>query len=487
MKRTISAILAAFSALSFAACGTSGSKITDTTVPYDSEITESTETAPGTNIPSDAFYDGKPFRILCIKGGYFGDDVEKMDLSVGDILYQEKYKRLSKIEDTLGVDFKFTAMDNDAVPGAIRSAVNSGSDEYEMTSGLASHMASLVYEDLFVPVNDLTYIDLENPWWNKEYIESVSFDGKNPYILFGGINYNSIERTTCVFVNVPLLEDKAQVQLSELHETVLDGEWTIDKMYEMMSVMYHDENGNGNNDAGDTFGLINAGADTFNYMAFGAGLRFVSRDENGYPELSVNNDRTFDLMDKLLTVFRANENSFNVGSYSNECNAFSNGQSLFMVQRFFVASWGNMREMKQDYSIVPVPKFSEDIDNYHSVIGDLVQWHTVPVTAEDLDMISAVLETMAYEGYENLVPAYYDSTLKLKYTRGDDLDTQSRILDIITENARTDFLYINPVGPMKRIFKDVFSRGQNNLASLYASYESSALASFVSMREFCEQ
>ena len=484
MKKVLSTVLALSMLLVISGC-TSNEKVSDTS---DTTIIEpavsDNENAKKPFIPDDAFYNGDEFRVLCIDGMYFGDDVEKMDLEKADVLEKAKYDRLQIVEENLGVDFKFSGVANNDVPTMIRGAVNAGSNDYEMTSGLAQHMASLVYEGLFVPVSELVYVDLEQPWWNKEYIESVSYDIYNPYILFGGINYNAIERTTCVFVNVPLLEDKAQISLSDLQKLVLEGKWTLDIMNEMISGIYSDTNGNTVKDMGDTFGFISSGSGSFNYMAFSSGLEFTSRDADGYPELALNNERTYDLVEKLLSLFINNEDTLNTLSYADNVNAFTNGYSLFMIQRFFVSSWGQMREMKQDYSILPIPKLDEDIDNYHSVVGELVQWHTVPITATDLDMISVVLEMLAYEGYERVVPAYYDTTLKLKYSRGDDLDTQSKILDIITDNARTDFFYINPTGSMQNIFKDIYWLGQNNFASLYAGYESSAEAAFESMREF---
>lgn len=78
------------------------------------------------------------------------------------------------------------------------------------------------------------------------------------------------------------------------------------------------------------------------------------------------------------------------------------------------------------------------------------------------------------------------ATLKLKYTRGDDLDTASRMIDIITENQYTDFLGANALGGMEQIFTQVVKSGQNTFASTYASLEGVANATIQQFVEALE-
>lgn len=72
------------------------------------------------------------------------------------------------------------------------------------------------------------------------------------------------------------------------------------------------------------------------------------------------------------------------------------------------------------------------------------------------------------DGYNTVTPLYYEQALKLKYTRGDDIDSQSKIIDMIVEGARTDFTYINNVGNIAGIFYNCVKAGQNSFASRYA-------------------
>ena len=129
--------------------------------------------------------------------------------------------------------------------------------------------------------------------------------------------------------------------------------------------------------------------------------------------------------------------------------------------------------MKDEYGILPLPKYDESIDGYHSTVEILVQWGGVPVTVTDPDLVSATAEALAYYSRIYTTPAYYETTLKLKQTRD---DSSMEMLDMIMAGRDTDFLFVNNLGGMGNIFASVFNAGQNNFASLYASNEMAANA-----------
>ena len=141
--------------------------------------------------------------------------------------------------------------------------------------------------------------------------------------------------------------------------------------------------------------------------------------------------------------------------------------------------------MTDDYGIVPMPKFDEDIDGYTSVETNNVQWGAVPVTCERVEMTSATLECLAYEGYLHLIPAYFENNLKLRFTRGD-LSYEAKMLDIIAESVDTDFIYVNTLGGLGNIFKEVFQEGENIFASTYDSYAPLAQARLDKLIEAAE-
>ncbi|MBQ8551643.1 MAG: hypothetical protein IJ428_02385 [Clostridia bacterium] len=270
----------------------------------------------------------------------------------------------------------------------------------------------------------------------------------------------------------------------DLYDLVYNGEWTIDKMAELASQVYEDANGNTINDFDDIHGLVQFGASSFNWMAFSSGIDFTTRDEDGYPELNLNNETTLALCDKLLAFLTNNEAVYKHNDNHEHVWKFSNGKALFLQNRFFLTGWEQLRTMEQDYGILPMPKYDESIEGYHSTVEALVQWGGVPVTAADPVFVSAVAEAYAYEGRQRITPAYYETTLKLKQTRD---DASMEMLDMIMAGRDTDYLFINPLGGMNEVFNKVFNSNQNSFASQYASLEMAANATLQGLIEDYEE
>jgi hypothetical protein len=63
------------------------------------------------------------------------------------------------------------------------------------------------------------------------------------------------------------------------------------------------------------------------------------------------------------------------------------------------------------------------------------------VTAHKSEAIGAVFESMAFESYRSVLPAYYETALKIKYTRNATEDALV-IIDMIHANVTTDFGYV---------------------------------------------
>lgn len=474
MKKTrlISALLAVM--LLGTACGPAGAGGETTT---DTQISTDTS-APAEDLtdglPEDLNYGDEVINILNMQyiiSGPKDYDPDNADISQQDVAVQEAnyYRRLA-VESRLGVKLNFIEESSyNKIPNMVRQSINAGSDDYDMVFSVANQQVTLSQEGLYLPISELTYVDLDKPWWNKEYIESVSVNVNNPYILFGDITFNTIQRTCAVFFNKQMLEERFNMTDEDMYELVLDGKWTIDKMTEFASAVYEDD-GNTVKDANDTYGLVSWEINAFEWLAYSAGLEFTSRNEDGYPVLNLNTEKTVDLCDKLLKLFNG-EHAFVADSNDGQVNMFAEGKSLFSVNRLFLADWNQLRTMQDDYGIIPMPKFDESTDGYHSAVESYVQWGAVTVTTPDPDMISAVAESMAYEGYQRVTPAYYETALKLKFTRGEDVDTEAKIIDIISKGAYTDFLYINQLDGLGTIFANIYRVNQNNFASLYASTE----------------
>lgn len=477
-NRIVSLVLLFTTIFAFVACGAQGGTDPSGSDTANGENTEIPESEITPDIPDDLKFSGETVTVM--SGEWVMTSVDTLE-EAPDPVWQAKYYIDLHVEDRFDITIDYVAIAPfQEVTTHARQTVNSGSQDYQLIGAPAQTQVHLINEGLYHSIDKLEYIDLDKPWWNREYIESVSFHKDELYVLFGDITYNTIERSTCVFFNINLLEEKLGMQPTDLYNLVYEGKWTIDKFAELVSQVYEDD-GNTIRDAGDTYGLVANWEESFNWMAYGAGLSFTDRDENGYPVVNMYSEKTVDLVEKLCKLFFANDGtSYTVGSE----NAFGGGKALFVVNRFFLTSWEQFRTMEDDYGFLPIPKYDESVEGYHSPVESLVWWTTVPVTVENTEMVSAVAETMAYEGRLYLRPAYYETTLKLKQTRDDE---SMKMIDLIMSGRDTDYLYINSTGGVGDIFKSVFRARQNNFASEYARLEPAALQTISNLIETYEE
>jgi len=482
-KRIVSLWILSAMLLGFTACGSAEDE-----VEYVASDVNKIFLAP--TIPEDVRFDDMELRCLGMETLVEGANGTE-DAPVGAVS-QELYDRNRRCEERFGITITFTNHGTgwgETMPKAIRQSAQSGSNDYDVVFSTASVQVPLINEGLYLPISEYDYwIDLDQVWWNKGYIESVSLNSEAQYALFGNLTYNQIERTCAVFANTTKLNDQHNIQDKDLFELVLSGKWTLDKFTELVNMGYRDLNGNSKKDDGDMFGAVDFGGRS--YAAFSAGLEFSTRDDEGYPVITMNNERTVKLVEKLANLFGPqNQNVYIHNDNHGHVQYFGDGKALFLCNRMFLASWNQIREMRDDFVILPYPKFDENIDGYHCVVETLVQWGCVTNTIEDdkLEMVSAAMEQMCYDGYQNVTPIYFENDLKLKYSRGDDVDTQSQILDIIVQGARTDFLFINNVGSITGAMTDSINKGQNNFASIYDSRKAAAEAALETMIEKYEE
>ena len=136
--------------------------------------------------------------------------------------------------------------------------------------------------------------------------------------------------------------------------------------------------------------------------------------------------------------------------YTDVNMAFKNGNILF-YQHCLNVPVGHLRDMEDDYGILPMPKYDEKQETYISFMN---AWTTgfvgIPSTA-DFERSAFMMEAMGYAGYEMFREPVYDITLKTKGARDNESE---RIIDIIIETAYIDINSIYNFGNSFGILRD---------------------------------
>jgi hypothetical protein len=190
----------------------------------------------------------------------------------------------------------------------------------------------------------------------------------------------------------------------------------------------------------------------------------------------MNNERTVNYVNKLYDLYYEND-GIRIFPSAEETNnvvlpaKFMRDELLFLFGWFYTSEL--LRDMPADYGLIPNPKLDESQPNYLSLAHDIVPLYSLPVTCSKIEAAGAVLEAMAFESYKSVLPAYYETALKIKYTR-DATEDAIKIIDMIHANVTTDFGY-------------VYNYALNNVGLILRDLMGSRSADFVSRFERIEE
>jgi len=94
------------------------------------------------------------------------------------------------------------------------------------------------------------------------------------------------------------------------------------------------------------------------------------------------------------------------------------------------------------------------------------------------------MEEMAFLGWRDVTPTYYEVALKVKYIRDSD-DLSLRIIDTIANAATTDFAYIYnyALDGVGLIMRKLMGDKNADIASYYASIEPAVQTKFNTLIE----
>ncbi|MCD7776270.1 MAG: hypothetical protein LUH54_02735 [Firmicutes bacterium] len=468
MKKILSALLALLVIcvpVIFSACSDSAdNEGTDTTTAADDTAAgtggdETEEVVETLDIPNVTYPD-YTYTILCHTDVAYNYGSVDFDEPSDDAREQALYQRGVAVEELLEctIDMKQAAI-GDGVYQLFKTDVDAGLDTYAMIINNNSYTCSAVGSGYCLNVDELEYIDLSKSWWNDDCTEQLAIGG-NHYMIAGDIALSDKECIWAVYFLKDVLEEVASDV--NIYDLVLSGEWTWDQMYSISKLAVRDVNGNGTRDQNDRYGITTHWE---NWAASwqAAGLKLVTLDSNGIPQVSWGTDEFFEVFEDIKTIMNdtdtvsPNDDSFIYTSVLQ-------GQTLFATE--VVAHAMNYRDSEYDFGIVPYPKYSADQERYYSYVAVWACVCSFPLTTSNFERTSVITEALAYYGQEYLMPAYYETQLQSRFIRDEE---SADMLDIIFEHRSYDLgVYFDWGSAYSKL-----SDADANPATLYASLSKS--------------
>jgi len=405
---------------------------------------EAAETRISPNLP-EANFNGHVFTVLANRDesdDRLEPDPREITVEVEnaeDPIKDAVYKRNAVLKDKYNIDFAMvTNTDENSV---LRKTVNSGDSTYDAVIMFNNNVPTAVNGGYLTNVANLTYIDLDKPWWDPA-VNSMSIDNKN-YLLAGDMLILDNEATNALLFNKDLM---ATLGMELPYNLVKEGKWTMDAMNELVKGASSDLNGDGvMKPDDDRWGFV-CYRDTLHALLVSGGGTLAVKDKDDLPYMDFASPRNLAVIEKCMDIMYNKQDVLNIQSDiadggTNSANwlrsyhgAFEENRALFMWVRMRVVE--KFRGMDANFGIIPLPKFDEAQENYCSVVnpytGVLLG---VPKSAGDFERSSIILEAMAAESKYTLQPAYYDVVLQRKFARDEE---SSEMLDIIFGNRVYD-------------------------------------------------
>ncbi|MCL2816344.1 MAG: hypothetical protein FWD23_17255, partial [Oscillospiraceae bacterium] len=337
-----------------------------------------------------------------------------VESETGEVLNDAVYKRNQAVEEKYNVEIKVTP--NTDPNATIQKSIKAGDDDYQIIQEKLVFMsATLAPQNFLLDLKSVLSLNLDAPWYNQNAIKDLSINNKIT-TLGGDI---TISDKSGVIMTVFSKKLSLQYGLENLYNTVKDGKWTLDKMYEIIIQTTADLNGDGKlTFKDDQWGL--ACEDYAGWMfAIGSGNRLAALDENGLPYITCLDEKNINDYERIKKILYEKDGRTNVTTPEDHVLTFAENRAFFSVD--MLSSITMLRSMEEDFGIIPVPKQDETQKDYITSISPWVsRFIAIPSTCGNPETVGAVIDAMSRESVNTVVPAYYNNLLDQKIARDEE-------------------------------------------------------------------
>ncbi len=472
-KRITALLLSALLLLPMTACGES-SENTDEPSAAETELApeitpeeEETEPVISDDLPESDF-EGYEFVIYNSNpetNTWFTTVHVTAEEDSADAIPAAIFKRNLAVEDRLNVKISETEQTADQ----IKNAIISGDSSFDMTLMQGANILAQAQSGYLIDLKTLPHQNFEKPYWDYNAYKQLSICNKL-FVCVGDFLTTQIDETICMFFNKGILTD---YNLEDPYELVDSGKWTLDKLAEMASVSGNDTNGDGVYDTNDNYGMMSWRGVFYMFLLNGCGNTLVEKNEEDIPVYTFNSEAFINSYEKILGIIHGEKKIYfdaekDANNHRVQEVMFPANQVLFWCE---CISWAKaLREMEANFGILPAPKYDEAQSQYYSCNNGNFFGMSVPVSVSDRDRASVIIEALQSASTQTVLSAYYDVTLKSKYSRDEE---SAKMVDIIFDSTTYDCSTFYGLGSVKTNIYTMASDNNTDIASFYKKQQKS--------------
>ncbi len=428
------------------------------------------ETEPETEDPASVFdlpatnFEGKTVNILGtqwysgISSPWSSPELNATELN-GEAMNDAIVGRNTKIESTYNVDLNFIAGEP-YLASVISNDYVAGTNSYDIAFPRISEMVSISGDGIAYNLNNVNNIDLTKNWWSQSARKSLTINGAT-FFMSGDISYMDKYTAAGLFFNKDVASSY-NITSEELYALVDEGKWTYDAFLNYANNITNDSNGDGVLDEKDTWGLSANQDYVSNVMHYWDNPYTMVID--GELTFTANSEHAVDIIDRMINMLQNNiiyANSWDIAQ-----PVFTENRALFYLE--VAQKLSDFRSMEFDFGILPPMKYDETQDAYYTTCATLTTMVCIPKTTPDKDFAGFMLEALAYESSQTVIPAYIEKALESKYARD---ERTADMLHIIFDGIVYDIGYHTDLAGLSSVVSSMRSSLENTAASRFAALQ----------------
>ena len=360
--------------------------------------------------------------------------------SASDPMRSAAYLRNIELEDLLGIQFEINSVNGHSAHRAewMAAATTAVGEGCEMFCGYSRWMAMHAQEEWLLNLYKYDYPNVLMPWYPLQLNQYSQYNCLF-FVTGTSTTRTTAEGNTC-FADLALLND---MELPSPLQTVIKGEWTIDKLYEYTSAFHN-------------LAVETAGSDDPKYgiavenpyaFYYGTGNRYTRLNtKTGKQELACVTEadlqRASECVEEVMKVLDTAEalNASGLPGYQ----MMNEKRAAFVVCGMLYVT---MVSTENNYAPLPIPKRNTDQETYLTQTTWAFEVFGVPKTTSNAEMSTVTLEAVYSSDYRLMAPLFFEKNLKGRYTNSSD---GAAIYDIIRNSRVIDFGHISQmceVGP----------------------------------------
>lgn len=335
----------------------------------------------------------------------FNTDVWKPE-KVEDEKNQLSLDIIEDVEKTFNCKIDVEFVSADKIFENAQPAIMSGDKYADLIGTTRWAYGQLLAGNLLADLSKVETLDLSKDYFYKELSDLMTFDGRT-YAFSADFD----ERNYTQFVMYFNKKIWSELGLPDAYQLVKDGKWTWATCLEYAKKALRDYDGNGIIDSEkDRWGMAAPSGDLINAMYASMEGKFFSQNQYGALKMSTVEKTNAEKLSFIYKFFQQ-DNVLYQRENEGYLDMFSSGKSLFLSM--INTPYSQMRDMEDDWGILPMPKWNEAQESYENHINHNTKIYCMSKTNKNTYEASVIIDALArrYQSYEDMTVDEYDTIM----------------------------------------------------------------------------